>query len=77
MDAPHYTAKCQAELRNAVSMLGGDATSPRLEGMAELIIQSMTGPWRSFHTPEHIFDVGAGGTPVEVIAALFHDLVYA
>ncbi|MEY4662664.1 MAG: hypothetical protein RLZZ239_1137 [Pseudomonadota bacterium] len=77
MDAPHYTAKCQAELHNAVSMLGGDAASPRLAGMAELIIQSMTGPWRSFHTPEHIFDVGAGGAPVEVIAALFHDLVYA
>ena len=39
MDAPHYTAKCQAELHNAVSMLGGDAASPRLAGMAELIIQ--------------------------------------
>jgi hypothetical protein len=77
MDAPHYIAKCQAELQNAVAALGGDAASPRIESIAELIIQSMTGPWRSFHTPEHIFDVGAGGSAVEVIAALFHDLVYA
>jgi hypothetical protein len=36
----------------------------------------MTGPWRSFHTPNHIFEVGAGGDAIEVISALFHDLVY-
>jgi hypothetical protein len=77
MDSQHYISKCHAELQLAVASLGGDAASPRLLNMAELIIQSMTGPWRSFHTPEHIFDVGAGGAPVEVIAALFHDLVYA
>jgi hypothetical protein len=76
MDAPHYIAKCQAELHQAVAALGGDAASPRIEAIAQLIIQSMTGPWRSFHTPDHIFDVGAGGSPVEVVAALFHDLVY-
>jgi hypothetical protein len=77
MDSQHYISKCHAELKLAVAALGGDATSPRLVDMAELIIQSMTGPWRSFHTPEHIFEVGAGGSPVEVVAALFHDLVYA
>jgi hypothetical protein len=77
MDSHHYISKCHAELQSAVAALGGDASSPRLQSMAELIIQSMTGPWRSFHTPEHIFEVGAGGTPVEVVAALFHDLVYA
>lgn len=76
MDEPQYIAKCQAELHKAVSALGGDAASPRIEAISQLIIQSMTGPWRSFHTPEHIFDVGAGGEPVEVVAALFHDLVY-
>ncbi len=77
MDPQHYISKCHAELKSAVAALGGDSASPRLESMAELIIQSMTGPWRSFHTPEHIFEVGAGGAPVEVVAALFHDLVYA
>lgn len=77
MDPQHYISKCHAELKSAVSALGGDAASPRLESLSALIIQSMTGPWRSFHTPEHIFEVGAGGAPVEVVAALFHDLVYA
>jgi hypothetical protein len=42
-----------------------------------MVIQAMSGPWRLFHTPEHIFEVGQGGTPAEVVAALFHDLVYA
>jgi hypothetical protein len=36
----------------------------------------MTGPWRSFHTPNHIFEVGEGGDAIEVISAIFHDLVY-
>lgn len=76
MDSPHHISKCHAELMLAVAALGGDAASPRLVDMAELVIQSMSGPWRSFHTPEHIFEVGAGGAPVEVVAALFHDVVY-
>src|SRR5262245_15991491 len=44
--------------------------------MADLIICEMTVPWRFFHTPEHIFEVGDTDDPMEVIAALFHDLVY-
>lgn len=76
MDQAEYQAKCLLQLQQSVAALGGDAHSPILVETAELIIRSMTGPWRSFHTPEHIFDVGRGGAPVEVIAALFHDLVY-
>jgi hypothetical protein len=77
MDSQHYLDKCSVELKTAVAALGGDPSHPRLDAIAELIIMSMTGPWRSFHTPEHIFEVGDGGSPVEVVAALFHDLVYA
>ena len=76
METSLYISECHAELQDAVAALGGDGSSAQLAGMADLIIQSMTGPWRSFHTPEHIFEVGDGGSPVEVIAALFHDLVY-
>lgn len=76
MDQAEYQAKCLQQLQVSVAALGGDAQSPVLVDTAELIIRSMTGPWRSFHTPGHIFDVGHGGGPVEVIAALFHDLVY-
>jgi len=41
-----------------------------------LIIQTMSGQWRHFHTPSHIFEVGGSGDPIEVLSALFHDLVY-
>ncbi len=76
MDLSEHLAQCHAALKRSVAALGGDAESPRLAEIADLIIRSMTGPWRSFHTPQHIFDVGRDGSPVEVIAALFHDIVY-
>jgi hypothetical protein len=56
--------------------LGGNVDSDQLARIAELIIQTMTGPWRFFHTTEHIFEVGESGDAIEVLAALFHDLVY-
>ncbi|MEO6861985.1 MAG: hypothetical protein ABI180_10715 [Microcoleus sp.] len=36
----------------------------------------MIGPGRFFHTPEHIFHVGGNEEAIEVLAALFHDIVY-
>ncbi len=76
MDRPHYVNRCLQALQRSASALGGDPQAPAWPVLAEMVIQSMSGPWRSFHTPEHIFDVGEGGNPVEVMAALFHDLVY-
>ena len=68
--------RCLERLNWAIQELGGQADPARLEKTAELIIQTMTGPWRYFHTPEHIFEVGHEGDAIEVLAALFHDLVY-
>ena len=68
--------RCLEKLHWAVEQLGGDADPGRLSKTAELVIQTMTGPWRFFHTPEHIFEVGESGDAIEVLAALFHDLVY-
>ena len=68
--------KCLACLTWAIAKLQGYADQNQLIKISDLIIQTMTGPWRSFHTPNHIFEVGAGGDAIEVIAALFHDLVY-
>jgi hypothetical protein len=44
--------------------------------LADLIVQPMMGVWRFFHTPEHLFEVGGDDDAIEMIAALFHDLVY-
>ncbi len=60
----------------AIQQLEGKVDMARLENTSELIIQTMTGPWRYFHTPEHIFEVGGSVDAIEVLSALFHDLVY-
>ncbi|MEG4011445.1 MULTISPECIES: hypothetical protein [unclassified Microcoleus] len=68
--------RCLDCLVTSIEQLGGRADIPKLEQIAELIIQTMRGPWRFFHTSEHIFEVGGSVDPIEVLAALFHDLVY-
>jgi hypothetical protein len=68
--------KCLDCLTKAIADLKGQADQEQLTKISNLIIQTMTGPWRSFHTPNHIFEVGSGGDAIEVISALFHDLVY-
>ncbi|MCL6435599.1 MAG: hypothetical protein K6T90_15585 [Leptolyngbyaceae cyanobacterium HOT.MB2.61] len=68
--------RCLERLNWAIQRLGGKVDPVRIARTAELIIQTMTGPWRYFHTPEHIFEVGETGDAIEVLAALFHDLVY-
>lgn len=68
--------RCLKALTEAIEQLGGNIDPAQLESTAELIIQAMTGTWRNFHTPEHIFEVGSGGDAIEVLAALFHDMVY-
>lgn len=68
--------RCLDCLVSSIEQLGGRVDIPKLEQIAELIIQAMRGPWRSFHTSEHIFEVGGSVDPIEVLAALFHDLVY-
>jgi hypothetical protein len=68
--------KCSRTLSLALADLKANPSLDKLDSISDLIIQSMTGPWRFFHTPEHIFQVGEGGDSIEVISALFHDMVY-
>jgi len=68
--------RCLDCLVSSIEQLGGRVDIPKFEQIAELIIQTMRGPWRYFHTSEHIFEVGGSVDPIEVLAALFHDLVY-
>lgn len=67
---------CIERLEWATQKLDVKVNSEKLAEIAELIVQPMTGPWRFFHTPQHIFEVGGNDDPIEVIAALYHDLVY-
>ncbi|NJK34043.1 MAG: hypothetical protein HC919_03320 [Oscillatoriales cyanobacterium SM2_2_1] len=75
----HSSEQCYETLKRAVLELRGDVdveVERQLRRTATLIIQTMTGFWRCFHTPKHIFEVGEEGDAIEVLAALFHDLVY-
>lgn len=47
-----------------------------VERFAILIQQSMSGKKRAFHTTKHVFSLSEGMKPVQVLAALFHDVVY-
>ncbi|MGB3534542.1 MAG: hypothetical protein WBA13_13635 [Microcoleaceae cyanobacterium] len=71
-----HNQQCFNKLVWAMDQLQIDVDPAQLQRIAELIVQTMTGPWRYFHTPEHIFEVGGTQQAIEVLAALFHDVVY-
>ncbi|RAQ43992.1 hypothetical protein B9S53_10185, partial [Arthrospira sp. O9.13F] len=71
-----YNQQCLQRLIWAMNQLGIDLDAKKLVNISELIVQTMTGPWRYFHTPDHIFEVGGSEDAIEVLAALFHDVVY-
>jgi hypothetical protein len=68
--------RCLECLNWAVERLHGQADQEALASIAELIIRTMSGAWRLYHTPEHIFEVGKSGDAIEVLAALFHDAIF-
>ncbi|MFB8796516.1 MAG: hypothetical protein U7126_20375 [Microcoleus sp.] len=75
MDSKPYL-QCLEKLIWATARLDVEVEPTQLARIAELIVQPMMGQWRFFHTPEHIFDVGGNEDAIEVLAALFHDIVY-
>jgi hypothetical protein len=76
MDSKQAYLQCLEKLIWALDRLEAKVEPSELARIAELIVQPMMGPWRFFHTPEHIFDVGGNEDAIEVLAALFHDTVY-
>ncbi len=56
--------------------LGADLPLADLERVAVMVNQAMGAGGRSFHTPEHVFDLVRPRSPHGNLAALFHDLVY-
>jgi hypothetical protein len=76
MSLAEYQQQCLDKLVWATQQLGVKADPHHLKQVAVLIVETMTGPWRFFHTPHHIFQVGGYEDPIEVLAALFHDVVY-
>jgi len=63
--------------RDSLAALGVSAPERRLERWSILVHSSMSGEDRVYHGIEHVFDVADGAEPVQVLATLFHDTVYA
>jgi hypothetical protein len=68
--------QCVVVLEQAFQDLNIAISPDQIQSMSRLILEPMLGPWRFFHRPEHLFDVGGEDNPIEILAALFHDLVY-
>jgi hypothetical protein len=68
--------ECLRRLRTAAHKLDIKVDEIDLQRISELVVQPLTGPWRQYHTIEHIFEVGGKDDPLEMVAALFHDVVY-
>lgn len=48
----------------------------QLERLAIMVHRAMTVQARYFHTPEHIFALSDASSPIQALAALYHDIVY-
>ncbi|HBE18781.1 MAG TPA: hypothetical protein DEG17_17765 [Cyanobacteria bacterium UBA11149] len=76
MDFEQNYRQCLEKLIWATDQLKVEVPPPQLSKIAKIIVKTMTGPWRYFHSTEHIFAVGGSTDAMEVLAALFHDIVY-
>lgn len=63
-------------LDKAVKGLGAELPLMELERLGIMVNEAMSVQARSFHTPEHIFDLADGVNPLLTLAAVFHDIVY-
>lgn len=61
---------------DAFKALSSPVAMTDIEDMAMLIHHSMSAKTRVYHTTHHVFDMCEGMNPRQVLAALFHDLVY-
>ncbi len=76
LDLEDAQQQCIERLSWSMEQLGVVAEPEQLADLAELIVECMTGPNRYYHVPKHIFELSENGDEIEVVAALFHDLVY-
>ena len=65
-----------ALLEGALRGLDAGLDTHRVEEIGVMVNRAMSVQERSFHTPEHIFDLANPNDPHTTLAALFHDIVY-
>lgn len=60
----------------AFQALSADVPTIEIEQLAILVHHSLDGKTRTFHTAEHVFNMCEGMNSIQILAALFHDVVY-
>jgi len=73
---PGTIQKTIALFEAALRGLGRDIPLSQLEMLGIMVHEAMTVRTRSFHTPEHVFELSDASNPIQALAALFHDVVY-
>lgn len=68
--------QCLDKIIWAAEQLNVEIPLTQMSRIAKIIVKTMTGSWRYFHSIDHIFAVGGSTDAVEILAALFHDIVY-
>ena len=63
-------------LQGALTQLKTGIDDGTIERIGVMVHQAMSMQHRSFHTPEHIFDLADPEDPHSTLAAIFHDTVY-
>jgi hypothetical protein len=64
-------------IEKSLKELGCLYTLAKVEQMAILVHEAMSGPRRKFHNTDHIFSIlREGKQPIHNLAAIFHDIVY-
>lgn len=61
---------------DAFNALNVYASLSETELLANIVYKAMAGESRYFHTTEHILRMADSTTPIQALAALFHDIVY-
>ena len=69
-------AYCIRSFQSALDQLQVRCRPEELESWTLGIFYAMTARSRNFHQLDHVLDVGRGLQPLQVIAALYHDVVY-
>ncbi|MBI9108774.1 MAG: hypothetical protein JEZ04_18680 [Spirochaetales bacterium] len=63
-------------LQGALTLLKVDIDNNTIEHIGVMVHRAMSMQYRSFHTPEHIFDLADPSDAHSTLAAIFHDIVY-
>ncbi len=61
---------------DSLSALNAKAPMPEIERLAMIVHSAMENKRRVYHTSKHVFHMCEGMNPRQVLAALFHDVVY-